>query len=275
MPGVRQAVVLMHGEGAARELVGFYTVLPGRDPVAVEDDLERELAARLPRYMVPSRLIALDELPLTPNGKTDRARLLASLAPRAAAARSEELAPRNEMEEALVALWCEHLGVPDCGIEDDFFALGGHSLLATRVLFAVNARFGCRLRLTDLLRCPTVSRLAERVAAELASVPEPAAVLPLTLTAQAGGPTYEPCPAVSRRRARCLVASAESRAELPSVVPAPHLRHAPFALTEIQQAYWVGRQDAFELGNVATHIYLEFESRAARPRAPGARLATA
>lgn len=33
----------------------------------------------------------------------------------------------------------------------------------------------------------------------------------------------------------------------------------PFPLTEIQQAYWVGRQGTFELGNVSAHAYMEVD----------------
>jgi amino acid adenylation domain-containing protein len=37
------------------------------------------------------------------------------------------------------------------------------------------------------------------------------------------------------------------------------LRHQPFALTDMQQAYWLGRGDLFELGQRSLHAYLEFE----------------
>src|SRR5436190_5575287 len=47
---------------------------------------------------------------------------------------------------------------------------------------------------------------------------------------------------------------------LPVVVPDPEHRYEPFPMTEIQQAYWIGRMAAFELGNVGTHLYLELES---------------
>ncbi len=36
-------------------------------------------------------------------------------------------------------------------------------------------------------------------------------------------------------------------------------RHAPFPLTDIQRAYWVGRQDAFDHGSVAIHYYTEVD----------------
>ena len=44
---------------------------------------------------------------------------------------------------------------------------------------------------------------------------------------------------------------------LPSVVSAPDQRCEPFPLTDVQQAYWIGRQGLFELGNVASHAYVE------------------
>lgn len=46
---------------------------------------------------------------------------------------------------------------------------------------------------------------------------------------------------------------------LPRIVPAPQDRHSPFPLTDIQQAYWVGRSGSFELGNISTHVYVEYE----------------
>lgn len=47
--------------------------------------------------------------------------------------------------------------------------------------------------------------------------------------------------------------------ELPQIVPDPQHRHEPFPLTEIQQAYWVGRSSGFELGGVGIHGYFELD----------------
>jgi len=46
----------------------------------------------------------------------------------------------------------------------------------------------------------------------------------------------------------------------PTILPASEQREQPFPLTDIQQAYWVGRSGEFELGNVATHSYQEMTS---------------
>ncbi len=48
-------------------------------------------------------------------------------------------------------------------------------------------------------------------------------------------------------------------AGLPPIIPRPEERYEPFPLSEIQQAYWVGRGSGFELGNVSTHTYVELD----------------
>jgi epothilone synthetase B len=48
---------------------------------------------------------------------------------------------------------------------------------------------------------------------------------------------------------------------LPTIEPDPARRHEPFPLTEIQQAYWVGRKAAFDLGDVSIHFYVELDTR--------------
>lgn len=48
--------------------------------------------------------------------------------------------------------------------------------------------------------------------------------------------------------------------QLPAIVARPEEWLDPFPLTEIQQAYWIGRRPEFELGNVAMHVYFELET---------------
>ncbi len=49
--------------------------------------------------------------------------------------------------------------------------------------------------------------------------------------------------------------------ELPQLEPDPQALFQPFPLTDMQQAYWVGRCGAFELGNISAHGYMEVECR--------------
>jgi SagB-type dehydrogenase family enzyme len=45
-----------------------------------------------------------------------------------------------------------------------------------------------------------------------------------------------------------------------ALVPDAASRFDPFPLTDVQQAYWVGREDGYTLGNIAAHAYAEYEA---------------
>ncbi|HSF40847.1 MAG TPA: amino acid adenylation domain-containing protein, partial [Thermoanaerobaculia bacterium] len=73
------------------------------------------------------------------------------------------VAPRDEPEREIAAVWQELLGVDPVGVDDDFFALGGHSLLGVQLLSRVRQSFGVDLPLDTLFEAPTVASLARRV----------------------------------------------------------------------------------------------------------------
>jgi amino acid adenylation domain-containing protein/non-ribosomal peptide synthase protein (TIGR01720 family) len=156
-PAVRDAVAMVRpGAGGEPQLVAWTVAAEGVGaPEAAE--LRRHLRERLPEYMVPAALVALDALPLTPSGKLDRRALPA---PEAAEPR-EHVAPRNAVEELLAEIIGEVLGRAEVGVHDDFFEMGGHSLLATRVVSRVRKQFGVEIALRTLFEAPTVARLAE------------------------------------------------------------------------------------------------------------------
>jgi hypothetical protein len=69
-------------------------------------------------------------------------------------------------EEAIGAIWCEVLGVPEVGPEDHFFGLGGNSLNAMQAVARIRAAVPCPgLKLADVFRAGTLRELAQRVEA--------------------------------------------------------------------------------------------------------------
>jgi amino acid adenylation domain-containing protein len=45
----------------------------------------------------------------------------------------------------------------------------------------------------------------------------------------------------------------------PGIVPQPSQQNEPFPLTDLQYAYWIGRNQHFELGGIAAHVYFEVD----------------
>ncbi|WP_171116190.1 MULTISPECIES: amino acid adenylation domain-containing protein [unclassified Streptomyces] len=75
-PGIRAASVVAPSGPRGRTLAAFY--VPTAEPLP-KSEIVGALRAILPSYMVPTRVVALDELPLTSTGKVDRAALLRRL----------------------------------------------------------------------------------------------------------------------------------------------------------------------------------------------------
>nr|WP_298143389.1 non-ribosomal peptide synthetase [uncultured Pseudomonas sp.] len=69
-----------------------------------------------------------------------------------------------------------------------------------------------------------------------------------------------------RRHKEDILSLLRSRSEpenpLPQLVPDLARRAEPFPLTDLQHAYWLGRDSAMEMGSVATHLYLELDCTA-------------
>ena len=129
-----------------------------KSPPLVVGELRNYLRQRLPEYMLPSSYTVLKELPLTRHGKVDRAALFAlKESPRA---ESGYVAPRNETERAIAAVWQEILKLEKVGVEERFFDIGGNSLLAIQMCNRLREVLGRELPLIEVFSRPTIQSLA-------------------------------------------------------------------------------------------------------------------
>jgi amino acid adenylation domain-containing protein len=154
-------VVVREDTPGDQRLVAYVTPAgtPPRAPASVDPQaLLADLADVLPGHLVPAAVMVLDTLPLSPNGKLDRRALPP---PPVGVVQGRE--PCTHLERTLVRLYAELLGVPDVGVEDDFFRLGGHSMLAVRLARRISAELKVSLPVQSIFRHPTPAALARQL----------------------------------------------------------------------------------------------------------------
>ena len=186
-----------------------------------------ELVRHLPSYMVPQILQPVDVLPMTVNGKLDQ-KALARLSNNEECKREiETIAVDANNVDFMREIFELVLGVPVEDLNASFFALGGDSLSFQMMLREVSRRSGNRLRFRDVVKSPTVQSTAALLEA-----------------------------AEKLSRDNQVVNSSEDSCD----------DYAPFPLTEMQMAYYVGRHHGFDLGGVGEHYYVESIVDASMPQ---------
>ncbi|MEU9609889.1 amino acid adenylation domain-containing protein, partial [Streptomyces sp. NPDC048057] len=152
------AVTVREDTPGDKRLIGY--VIPTERAQVDAAALRTYIGTRLPEYMIPAAFVVLDALPLTVNGKLNTKALPAPdySAVTAAGGRG----PRTQVERVLCAAFAEVLGLPEVGVDDNFFDLGGHSLLATRLIGRIRSLLDVELPVRALFEAPTVAALAER-----------------------------------------------------------------------------------------------------------------
>jgi amino acid adenylation domain-containing protein len=160
-PAVRESVVVVREDSPGDKRLAAYLVpTPNQAPEA--EELRRFLKEKLPNYMTPSTYVLLNDLPRTSSGKVDRKRLPAP-DPARPGAESDFVAPRNVVEQRLLKLWQDVLGLQRISVTDNFFDLGGHSLLAVRLFVKIERIMARSLPLASIFEAPTIEQLAVRI----------------------------------------------------------------------------------------------------------------
>ncbi len=229
-PAVRETAVLLRSDDAAEPRLVAYIVAADHDNAPTVTALRAHTEQSLPDYMVPALYVYLDHLPLNPNGKLDRNAL-----PAPGHVRPElgipYAAPHGDLQQKLADVWAETLGFETVGINDNFFALGGDSILALKLTGQLRQLLGEYVYISALIDAPTIAELAEH----LTAVYPDAVANPDNI-------------------------ASEPEEQLPAVIPDYAARFETFPLTDIQQAYFVGRGSDFAMGNVSTHLYIEVDA---------------
>ncbi|MEN9390826.1 MAG: hypothetical protein RL017_123, partial [Pseudomonadota bacterium] len=133
-------------------------------------------------------------------------------------ATNEYLTPNTPTEQILAKLWQEILKLPKIGLNDDFFRLGGNSISAIIMGATLNKKVNKTVPMKYLFRYSALGDFAKFVDS---------------------------------------LECNDNKQKFAEIVTDYSNLYTPFTMTDVQKAYLVGRENIFELGGVATHVYRE------------------
>ncbi len=164
-PAIRECAVILRNDARGEPmLVAYYASATGTETSAA--DLRAQLRVTLPEHMIPAVFVPVDSLPLSPSGKLDRRALPEPGAYDAHSATAPYRAPETPVEDVLMHIWSEVLGVAKVGTDDNFFDIGGHSLLAMQAASRIARLFSRRVSLRSFFQHATIRTFAAMFVAE-------------------------------------------------------------------------------------------------------------
>ncbi|WP_061336776.1 non-ribosomal peptide synthetase [Clostridium botulinum] len=165
--GVKEAVVVAKEDKEDKERSKYLCAYIVSNNKIGRNELKNYLLKDLPEYMIPLNFVNIEKIPLTSNGKVDR-KILEN---------REDLIniyeecekPRNSMEEVMIEVFKEVLGVENLGINHSFFDLGGDSIKAIGLISKLK-KHGYKLEIKDLFKYNTIKDISNRITLEENSI---------------------------------------------------------------------------------------------------------
>jgi acyl-CoA synthetase (AMP-forming)/AMP-acid ligase II len=133
---------------------------------ADESELRQFLLTKLSDFKVPSQIVFVQSIPKGATGKVQRTTLYQKLG---ALLERAYVAPGNEIERSVEAIFREVLECRPLSIHDNFFAMGGDSLKGARVMARINARHELQLPAVTLFRQPSIAELVKNIERAMAT----------------------------------------------------------------------------------------------------------
>lgn len=188
------------------------------------EQLKKFLERRVPIYMIPDVYYNIGEFPLNKNGKIDRNKLkkLAMNYSKNKKNIYKQNEEYDDVEKILCEIWETVLSVRNISKTDNYFNVGGDSLTATEIAGKVSNLYDMKISVKDIFENPTIEKLSK------------------IIHYRKNQPIY------NEQMKNILSVDANNR-------------YKPFPLTDIQFAYWIGKNGGHNLNNISTNCYFEVE----------------
>ncbi|WPV66530.1 non-ribosomal peptide synthetase [Chitinophaga sp. LS1] len=164
---VKEAVVKVTGNGNNDGILCAYIVFENqyKETLSLQEfrksalqELQDQLSAELPFYMIPRQYYFLERIPINNNGKVDVPALLALpvLPEQVAYAQAE-----NNVQQRMIEVWQELLEQEHIGIYNNFFELGGDSIKAVQIVSRLS-QYHINVNTKNILLGQTIAQISKQ-----------------------------------------------------------------------------------------------------------------
>ncbi|WDQ32372.1 amino acid adenylation domain-containing protein [Paenibacillus marchantiae] len=154
---IEEVAVLLKDTEDRKFLCAFVVVTEGKK--ILDHDLKLWASRTLPPYMVPTKIVFLEEFPLSDRGKVEH-HLLERMN---VTGGSSEQVTRDPEVMKIIHLWEGIFKFEGIGPQDHFFELGGHSLYAANFISKLKKEMGINATLKELFLYPTPADFAKLI----------------------------------------------------------------------------------------------------------------
>lgn len=152
--GINEVAIIAETQDENKILVAFFVAKEKKK----EQDIHLYLLQFLPDFMIPNKLIQLDNMPLNLNGKINYEHLRKLIFEY-----EQEIELTNDKtEEILINIWGEVLSMPisKISVNSNFFELGGNSSLLVKLHSKIEKLLDIKIDITDLFKYTTIRLFA-------------------------------------------------------------------------------------------------------------------
>lgn len=167
--GVRTCAAFALESGPGQKELAVAIEMSNADTSA-EPRIRKELAARMPAALLPTRIHIAEQLAVNHNGKLDRATIRQTLKNSIVSSKKPHPPASSTSEPTLntvLDVWKRLLGKNSVNADDNFFDTGGTSLLLIRLHAELNDRYPQRISMIDLFQATTARKLSTLIDARI------------------------------------------------------------------------------------------------------------
>ncbi len=137
-----------------------------------EQNLKQRLKTYLPPYLIPTHIVHLEELPISKNGKIDRKALNQIVQKETLNVSQQQIfiKPDGPIQEILVEIWQDVIGIDRISTSYNFLEIGGNSLAAIRINSRISEAMNLDIPIASIFDNPTIRELGAFIEERLAAL---------------------------------------------------------------------------------------------------------